>query len=44
MLFPEKLRMGTQSHQLDDICLVVNPYQQKITFDMTFQTAFVIAY
>ena len=34
--------MRTQSHQLYDITLVVNPYQQEITLYMTFQTAFVI--
>ena len=35
--------MRTQSHQLDDIPLSVNPYQQKITLDMAFRAAFVVA-
>ena len=35
--------MRTQSHQLYDISLVVNPYQREITLDVTFQTPLVIA-
>jgi hypothetical protein len=35
--------MRTQSHQLDDIPLSVNPYQQEITLDMAFEAAFVVA-
>lgn len=35
--------MGTQSHQLYDIPLTVNPYQEEITLDMTLQATFVVA-
>ena len=43
-LFPEEFRVRTQSHQLYNIPLVVNPYQEEITLDMTLQATLVIAY
>ena len=43
-LFPEEFRVRTQSHQLYNIPLVVNPYQEEITLDMTLQATLVVAY
>ena len=38
----EKLTMTAQSNQLDDVSILVIPYQQEVTIDMTLQAALVL--
>ena len=38
----EQLTMAAQSYQLDDVSILVVPYQQEVTIDMTLQAALVL--
>ena len=38
---PEQLTVAAQSHQLDNVSILVIPYQQEVAIDVTFQTTFI---
>ena len=40
-ILPEQLTVAAQSYQLDNVSILVIPYQQKITIDVAFQTTFI---
>jgi len=39
----EQLTVAAQSYQLDNVSILVIPYQQEVTIDVTLQTAFVFS-
>ena len=39
----EQLTVTAQSYQLDDVSILVIPYQQEVTIDVTLQTVFVFS-
>lgn len=42
IILPEQLTVTAQSYQLDNVSILVIPYQQKITIDVAFQTTFIL--